>query len=86
MIRGGGELVGELPPTPGLETAPIGGGSRSSAFAIEQKPVQNQDLWEELDEQVSRHHVHWTWTKGHADHEDNNRADELATQAAREQL
>ena len=31
-------------------------------------------------------HVHWTWTKGHADHEDNNRADELATQAAREQL
>jgi len=38
-----------------------------------------------LDEQVSRHQTTWTWTKGHADHEDNNRCDELATQAARDQ-
>ncbi len=49
------------------------------------KPVVNQDLWEELDAQVSRHDLRWTWTKGHADHPDNNRADELATRAAREQ-
>jgi len=50
------------------------------------KPVVNQDLWHELDEQVSRHQTTWTWTKGHASHEDNNRCDELATSAAREQL
>jgi ribonuclease HI len=29
--------------------------------------------------------VIWTWTKGHANHVDNNRCDELATRAAREQ-
>ncbi len=51
----------------------------------EKKPVVNQDLWRSLDEQVSRHHTEWTWTKGHASHADNNRCDELATQAAREQ-
>jgi ribonuclease HI len=49
------------------------------------KPVVNQDLWEELDELVSKHKLNWTWTKGHADHDDNNRCDELATRAAREQ-
>ncbi len=27
----------------------------------------------------------WVWTKGHASHSDNNRADELASRAAREQ-
>jgi ribonuclease HI len=48
-------------------------------------PVVNRDLWEELDAQAAKHHVRWSWTKGHASHEDNNRADELATRAAREQ-
>ena len=48
------------------------------------KPVVNQDLWTELDAAVGRHKVAWTWTKGHANHEDNNRCDELATQAARQ--
>lgn len=49
------------------------------------KPVVNRDLWEELDGQVEAHHVTWSWTKGHASHEDNNRADELASLAARQQ-
>ena len=49
------------------------------------KPVVNRDLWEELDEQVESHHVKWSWTKGHASHADNNRADELASLAARRQ-
>ncbi|HXA07714.1 MAG TPA: ribonuclease HI [Bryobacteraceae bacterium] len=49
------------------------------------KPVMNSDLWRELDEAVSRHKTTWTWTKGHAAHDDNNRADELAAMAAREQ-
>ena len=49
----------------------------------DKKPVKNQDLWEELDHQNSRHKTVWNWTKGHASHEDNNRCDELATAAAR---
>jgi ribonuclease HI len=49
-------------------------------------PVVNQDLWRALDEEVARHRTEWTWTKGHAAHEDNNRCDELATCAAREQI
>ena len=51
------------------------------------KPVVNQDLWQALDELAhDRHTVEWTWTKGHASHADNNRCDELATRAAREQI
>lgn len=49
------------------------------------KPVVNQDLWQALDREVSRHKTEWTWTKGHAAHEDNNRADELASDAASNQ-
>lgn len=55
-------------------------------LTAEKKPVVNRDLWEELDAQVSKHQVQWVWTKGHALHEDNNRADELANSAARGQL
>ena len=51
----------------------------------EKKPVVNRDLWEELDMQSARHTTQWSWTKGHASHADNNRADELATLAARQQ-
>ena len=45
--------------------------------------VRNRDLWQELDTEVNRHKTRWVWTKGHASHLDNNRADELAAQAAR---
>jgi ribonuclease HI len=51
----------------------------------DKKPVLNVDLWQGLDEEVSRHKTNWVWTKGHASHSDNNRADELANLAAREQ-
>ena len=54
-------------------------------MTAQKKPVINRDLWEELDEQVARHAAQWVWTKGHASNEDNNRADELASRAAREQ-
>jgi ribonuclease HI len=64
----------------------IHGWKRNGWKTAAKKPVVNQDLWNELDRQVEAHNVRWTWTKGHADHEDNNRCDELATRAAREQL
>ena len=51
----------------------------------ERKPVVNRDLWEELDDVAAKHTTTWSWTKGHASHADNNRCDELAQMAAREQ-
>ena len=42
------------------------------------KPVKNAELWQALDQAVSRHKINWHWVKGHAGHEENERADELA--------
>lgn len=44
------------------------------------KPVKNGDLWERLDSAQARHKVRWEWIKGHAGHEENERADALARQ------
>jgi ribonuclease HI len=63
----------------------IHGWKRKGWMTAAKKPVVNQDLWKALDDQVNAHNTTWTWTKGHADHQDNNRCDELATRAAREQ-
>lgn len=63
----------------------IHGWKRNGWRNAKKEPVKNQDLWQELDAAASQHRLTWTWTKGHADHADNNRADELATRAAREQ-
>ena len=59
---------------------------RRGWMTAEKKPVVNQDLWQLLDEQNSLHKTTWVWTKGHANHADNNRCDELAQRAAREQI
>ena len=58
---------------------------RNGWRTAEKKAVLNKDLWEELDRQNARHKTVWSWTKGHASHSDNNRCDELATAAARNQ-
>ena len=58
---------------------------RNGWLTAAKKPVVNQDLWKELNEQTARHHTTWVWTKGHASHADNNRCDELATRAAKNQ-
>ncbi len=63
----------------------IHGWKKRGWVKADKTPVLNQDLWIELDAEVNRHLTNWQWTKGHADHEDNNRCDELATRAAREQ-
>lgn len=46
----------------------------------EGKPVANADLWQKLDEVLTRHDVKWQWVKGHAGHPGNERADALANQ------
>ena len=47
-------------------------------------PVENQDLWQILLIQTRKHRVHFIKVKGHADHPQNNRCDELATGAIKE--
>ena len=63
----------------------IKGWKRNGWITSTKKPVVNRDLWEALDELNAKHKTQWSWTKGHASHADNNRCDELATRAAREQ-
>jgi ribonuclease HI len=42
------------------------------------KSVKNAELWLRLDAAQARHKMKWAWIKGHAGHEQNERADELA--------
>jgi len=42
------------------------------------KPVKNKDLWQLLDAASQRHDIEWHWVKGHAGHEGNELADDLA--------
>jgi len=61
-------------------------GWRKTRSAAGSRAVLNQDLWEELDRNLSRHAVLWKWVKGHADDKDNLRCDALANRAARKQI
>ena len=42
------------------------------------KPVKNKDLWQVLEESISKHNIEWRWVKGHAGIPGNEKADELA--------
>ena len=48
------------------------------------QPVKNDDLWKRLDEAAQRHQIDWRWVRGHAGHDENERADELAREGLRE--
>ena len=63
----------------------IHGWKKKGWVTASKSPVVNKDLWIELEFQTQRHQTSWSWTKGHASHADNNRCDELATTAARNQ-
>lgn len=44
----------------------------------DRKPVKNADLWQALEQAVSRHQIRWHWVKGHSGHPENELADLLA--------
>ncbi|MEM0910014.1 MAG: ribonuclease HI [Pseudomonadota bacterium] len=46
------------------------------------KPVKNKDLWLKLQAQIKKHQASWHWVKGHSGHEENERVDDLARNAA----
>ena len=57
---------------------------RNGWRTADKKPVKNEELWKRLDAALARHNVRWHWIKGHAGHEFNERADELARQGIAE--
>ncbi len=56
----------------------IEGWKRNGWRTASKTPVKNADLWRRLDVARARHDVTWKWTKGHAGHPENERADALA--------
>ena len=60
----------------------IKGWQRNGWRTADKKPVKNSDLWIELLDAAKPHRIEWLWVKGHAGHPDNERADQLASEAA----
>lgn len=56
----------------------IFGWKRNGWKTADNKPVKNSELWQRLDQAQVQHQVDWRWIKGHAGHEENERADALA--------
>jgi ribonuclease HI len=56
----------------------IHGWKRRGWKTANKEPVKNEDLWRELDRLAAQHKIEWIWVKGHAGHEENERADALA--------
>ena len=54
------------------------GWKRNGWKTAAKKPVKNAELWQALEAAAARHQVIWEWVKGHAGHEENERADALA--------
>jgi ribonuclease HI len=59
----------------------IFGWKKNGWKTADKKPVKNVDLWQRLDAALKTHKVEWHWVRGHAGHELNERADELAREA-----
>ena len=55
-------------------------------LTAQKQAVKNQDLWELLDELVSKHEIQWHWEKGHSGHPENERVDQAANDAIDEML
>lgn len=49
----------------------------------DRKPVKNVDLWQRLEAAAAPHTIDWRWVRGHDGHPENERVDQLASDAAR---
>ncbi len=61
-------------------TSWIHGWKRNGWRTADKKPVKNAELWQALDKALAQHAVSWHWVKGHAGHDLNERADQLANE------
>ncbi|EGK08837.1 ribonuclease HI [Kingella kingae] len=64
----------------------IRGWKKNGWKTASKQAVKNEDLWRQLDAEVAKHTVRWTWVKGHAGHAENERADELANKGVAQVL
>ena len=60
------------------------GWKRNGWKTASKQEVKNKDLWQALDQECARHKIEWHWVKGHAGHEGNEKADELANRGVAE--
>ena len=60
----------------------IHGWKKNGWRTASKKPVANAELWQRLEAATARHQIDWRWVKGHAGDPDNERADQLASDAA----
>lgn len=60
----------------------IDGWQRNGWKNASKQPVRNADLWHELIAAAKRHRITWRWVKGHDGHAENERVDQLASDAA----
>ncbi|MEA3000138.1 MAG: ribonuclease [Sphingomonadales bacterium] len=60
----------------------IHGWRRNGWKTADRKPVKNAELWQELLDAAAPHKIEWRWVKGHSGHPENDRADQLACDAA----
>ena len=56
----------------------IHGWRRNGWKTAAKKPVKNADLWQRLEQAIKPQSIEWKWVKGHAGHDENERADALA--------
>ncbi|MFV0645048.1 MAG: ribonuclease HI [Sphingomonadaceae bacterium] len=62
----------------------VDGWQRRGWTNASKKPVRNADLWHELIEASAPHRINWQWVRGHDGHPENERVDQLASDAARD--
>lgn len=60
----------------------IHGWQRNGWRTADRKPVKNAELWQALIAATAPHRIDWMWVKGHSGDPDNERADQLASDAA----
>lgn len=53
---------------------------------VNKQAVKNEDLWRRLDLVAAQHQIEWIWVKGHAGHDGNERADQLANRGVEQIL
>ena len=59
----------------------LAGWMRNGWRTSNKQPVKNRDLWQALHAAMQPHRLTWTWVRGHAGDEFNERADRLAVAA-----
>jgi ribonuclease HI len=63
----------------------LAGWKRNGWRTAAKQPVKNVDLWQRLEAALVPHDVSWAWVRGHAGHQENERADALARQGLKDQ-